>query len=249
MSLLQKATSSLMTVSFAFFLLFLGLSFSSSYILAWVNIYILFFAGLIIAVSSVLNLMGCFSPGKRKFFFLQLLLSIVFGFILLIVLTLWLNKTHNSTSPAFGWQWESDVIRDELCEYANKNNGFLPDANSWRDSLLTTSKDVKRLKRHFDYQKENSISNMAFNISLSGANFKKLDGNIVLLFQTDSVENVTGQREMLEQFAAKNNGHVFVLFCDGTFADLDVPHNSLRFLSLSFQKDYLPLHWKPLNKN
>jgi hypothetical protein len=221
--------------------------FLTSYIFMVANVYILFFGSFLAAgFAFLLNLQYYSRNVKPKGWIWFIFLRLFYIFILGISLFYGLSKMHDSTSPAFLWKYSAEDIYNEFHEYTLKNKNILPEANSWCDQLLTTTNDSRHLQWFFQKQREHFLDKMAFNRYLSNKDFSKIDGSLVMLFDTNSVGNANGTEDMLNQFASKNQGHVFVLFADGKFADYDAKEKSLRFLELGLrEKNYLPLRWKP----
>jgi hypothetical protein len=247
MQILKKIILGLTCLSFLFILLFWLINCSSSYILKFVNLYVLHIALILAGWAFLLNIIYslCIKP---KGWIWSSLLRLGYIFILGCILLYALITMHDNTRLALNWKGDAEQVYNYLREYLLKNKNILPDANSWSDQLIATAKDVRSLQWCFQKQKENDFAKLAFNKYLSNQDFNLLNGKLVLLFDSNSTGNANGTQESLEQFALKNNGHIFILFVDGNFADYDIKNHSLRFLQLGLkEKDYLPLKWKPEN--
>jgi hypothetical protein len=115
-------------------------------------------------------------------------------------------------------------VKDVINEYIRINNQ-MPEKNFWYNSLLeleerSKSTDIDSEKPKLAYLTK---PNFAFNENLSNVPVKGLAGNLVLIFEAYSDDNLSGGPELIKKtrekdrhFLFKRDVFIYVLFVDGT---------------------------------
>jgi len=205
-----------------------------------VNFYLLFWGSIIMLSAIILNFSNLKENKKIRIW------VILFQFSCVVVSTstlIWYydNIARPAVNTAWFYRQDFALVRNELLEYAAKNNNILPDANTWCDTLLTNCRNQTTLRSALGQRDTNSIV-IGFNRSLSGMHIKDIDGKSVLFFQAQGSGNLNGGKVLMDR--SSRYPHVYIMFFDGTFGDYNISDNSLRFLEFGLhQSDYLPLKW------
>ena len=105
------------------------------------------------------------------------------------------------------------LLGEYLINYTSINDGKLPLATSWCDSLIDFSSDIN--KENFQHPKKNELSlgecNFAFNKKLSGLSLDSISPDTILIFEADGEWNLNGTGELLQSRYSKN-GYISVLY-------------------------------------
>ncbi len=134
-----------------------------------------------------------------------------------------LGKVHVGT-------YNLQLLGKELKNYAKNNNGRLPIADQWCDTLM--KENLKFSETNFRHPQSRKIGlngecHFAFNKNLSGVRLDDVSGDTVLLFEADGDWNLNGTDELLRT-REKNNKYITVVFADGTMADYWYDREAIR---------------------
>lgn len=133
-------------------------------------------------------------------------------------------------------------IKKAITVYADKNQGRLPDANRWCDSLMEYDKDLT--KETFKIIASDQFEcGIAFNKNLSGLKLLDIPGNVVLLFEAKGRWNLTGSNDLLSMTNKDRRWIISILFADGSLGKYFFNQKVTGCYSNDYV--YYPLHWKP----
>lgn len=201
-----------------FFLLFVAAVESRSAVLAWISLASIT-CSIVMAVFAIVKAFRLWLE-KRFLVVLQLAVLFVAAFLILSFTAAYISKykSRNTVSRA-----GLNRIREAgsyISEYM-KQSGNMPTADMWyfelRDSDIT-ARDCIKIP-----QLRNVECVFAYNENLSNLPTDELDGNVVVLFETDGHLNQTGGPELIDKprikdefFLFKKQRFIYVLFTDGT---------------------------------
>lgn len=153
-----------------------------------------------------------------------------------------------------------------IYRYADINNGYLPDANSWCQSLIdigqTSSWDEYSYTQYsFNTYSQKVKSSFAFNKNVSRLPLKEIAGNVVLIFEADGDLNLSGGEELVNIKRDKDNfiigpmRFMYVMFIDGTAAKYRLRDGAVALYDPNTNNEfgrykkkgvtpYSPLKWK-----
>jgi hypothetical protein len=127
-------------------------------------------------------------------------------------------------------------------DYVENNDGYLPDANQWCDSLRKSDRSLS--KYYFERPLIDGYEcNFAFNINLSSMRLADVPDNVVLLFEADGQWNLTGGPELLKQ---RNDLDVYLLLANGTICRCDFGSAGTCVCDYKSKKTKeISISWKP----
>lgn len=145
-----------------------------------------------------------------------------------------------------------ELLGKEMIRYAEDNNGCLPVAEKWCDSLMEHNENLTRENfKHpqpeifgdiFDFKGE---CQFAFNKNLSGIRLADIPGDVVLVFEADGDWNLTGTEELLRT-RYKEKGCITILFVNQTTGNYWFYKNAVRkFNPKGTQMYYEEPSWNP----
>jgi len=172
--------------------------------------------------------------------------------LLMNFLVPWRNTKHRlfliNRRPAYSLRY---IIKEPIDEYVKNNDGYLPVADKWIDSLRNYSLgdlDLKSL-RHPDWE-----GCFVFNKNISGLKLADIPDTTVLVFEANAEINNTGGEEMLRDFE-NNIEFIYMLLADGRVIKYrlsdgavaePLPTHKLReFKRFKPQKESFEIYWKP----
>jgi len=189
-----------------------------------------FLGGLSFVLGFVSRTIIAINKGKVKGL-AYLIIAIVLGtpFILFIASGVYVNWNRaRSEKPG-----KARILGFAILEYAKEESGgYLPDAETWCDTVLKYNKTV--YESAFSYRSsEPGVYNYAFNRNLSGLKLDMIPKNTVLIFESEGGWNLSGTEELL--FKAPKKRQYVHTYCGS--ADIRPIHVQ--------DEAYKSVHWKP----
>lgn len=144
-----------------------------------------------------------------------------------------------------------ELLGKEMIRYAEDNNGCLPVAEKWCDSLMEHNENLTRENfKHpqpeifgdiFDFKGE---CQFAFNKNLSGIRLADIPGDVVLVFEADGDWNLNGTDELLKT-RYREQGYINILFTNGKMADYWFYKSAIRKFDKRRGMYYEKPRWNP----
>jgi hypothetical protein len=131
------------------------------------------------------------------------------------------------------------LLRKSLQHYVEANDGYLPDANSWADSLM---KEDPSLDLNSFRHPEDPDVRVAYNVNLSGLKFSNISQNVVLFFPAEGGHNLAGAQELLDSMTQTNNkSMVRIMLLNGWIREYRPEHHGVPFNG----KTFVAVPWIP----
>jgi hypothetical protein len=189
---------------------------------------IVLFAGLPIFVLSLIFVVISIFKKPRVINFIVCFAGALLIYISLCISAPPLARTHGVSARTFCSNLIS--LSYSIKEYAQKNQGNLPSASYWCESLIKCKPNTYGF-RNEHVKNQEGMSEYAFNANLSGAKLAELPKNTVLFFETPLAKNPAGGPELMS-----TNNHP-IKGCFVLFADMHV--------AFVRAEDFNNLRWKP----
>jgi hypothetical protein len=217
-------------MDFGVFVLLTVILFISSFVLGWISLVVIVIwhkstKGLILAILSIL-----LSSAPIYVFF-----------------CIWLGvQAREQRGKEYTGLYNLELLGGELTKYAKDHNGYLPDANTWCDSLLRNNKNLT--KDNFRHPLHKNVSKakfklppypfpeafqfvgdcqFAFNSKLSGLRLADIPGDVILLFEADGPWNLNGGSDLFNT-RYREKGYITLLSVDGTETEYWYYKNAVR---------------------
>ena len=153
------------------------------------------------------------------------------------------KKTHTTL-------YNMELLAEKLEKYAQKHDGYLPNADDWCDVLMEENPEltVENFRHPMpDLLKLKGKCHIAFNRALSGKQFVDISPDTVLLFEADGDWNLNGTSSLLD---SKHGETLFVriLFVDGSESSYWFDRKAVRKFKSKFGRSYMYYEkprWEP----
>lgn len=137
---------------------------------------------------------------------------------------------------------------DKALRNYERNNGHLPDANSWCDSLLEYDSALSEKSFIHPGAKVMELKgecHFAFNKNLSGVKLSDAASDTVLLFWADGAWNLNGGVELLEPEVNNNLGYMFITLANETTAIYHYKSKGYTIIHSKYNSKPKKLNWEP----
>ena len=128
------------------------------------------------------------------------------------------------------------LLHKSLQRYVKANDGCLPDANSWADSLM--QEDPSLDLNAFRHPEDHGVC-VSYNVNLSGLELSNISQDVVLFFTAEGGHNLAGAQELLDSLANTLTVHIMLL--DGTIKDYWPEHRGVR----AYGQKFMSVRWTP----
>jgi hypothetical protein len=131
------------------------------------------------------------------------------------------------------------LLRKSLQRYVKANDGYLPDANSWADSLM---KEDPSLDLNSFRHPEDPDVRVAYNVNLSGLKLSSiLTQDVALFFPAEGGHNLAGAQELLDSMTKKTLLSIMLL--NRRIQTYEPEHRGVRELNGT---TFVPVMWIPV---
>jgi energy-coupling factor transporter transmembrane protein EcfT len=168
-------------------------------------------------------------------------------FILLISFGILISRVHRLREKSETGLHNLYILREAIIDYANQNEGHLPDASSWCDDLMTYNKNLGISDFQHPIPERYNLNGMchfAFNEALSSKRLSDIPGGTVLLFEANGDWNLSGGPEMLETRRSEN-GYIEIISVDGKVSDYWYYKDAIRKFNKDGNMYYEKPRWQP----
>ena len=175
-------------------------------------------------------------------------LTIIFAFppILFVMITASVNRSRIIAEKTNTARYNLRLLGKSLVKYAESNDGFLPDANQWCDTLMKYDKSLSRQNfKHPRFKKWDG--NIAFNENLSDLKISKIPKDIVLLFEADGDWNLSGGMELFQERYTNQKDYYFsyVVLMAGSVKTYRFQESGYRAFDSNGVEYIEALRWRP----
>jgi hypothetical protein len=196
--------------------------------LAWVLLMITFFAGLPIILLCLISVVVSIFKKPRVINFFVSIFSLFLVLVSMGICAPTIDRAKGA--PVRIYCFNLNRLSYSIKEYAKKNQGNLPSATYWCESLIKFKPYTYGFRNEYG-KNYDGLSDYAFNANISGLKLAELPKNTVLLFETKLAKNPAGGTELINSENHPLKG-CFVLFTDMHVAFVRA-------------EDFNNLRWKP----
>ena len=148
----------------------------------------------------------------------------------------WVRQKHEREHTLL---YNMKLLHKSLQCYVEANDGYLPDANSWADSLMKEdpSLDLNSFRHPVDPDVR-----VAYNVNLSGLKLSSMiTQDVALFFPAEGGHNLAGAQELLDSIT--KNTIVPIMLLNRRIHEYYPEHGGIRY---GYGRLYLPVMWTPV---
>ena len=146
----------------------------------------------------------------------------------------WVRQKHEREHTLL---YNMKLLHKSLQCYVEANDGYLPDANLWADSLMKEdpSLDLNSFRHPVDPDVR-----VAYNVNLSGLKLSNIPQDVALFFPAEGGHNLAGAQELLDSITKKTLLSIMLL--NRRIQKYEPEHRGVRALNGT---TFVPVMWIP----